>query len=33
MISTAVQLKRPIQPFDAMLYSGSSNNEVIKKLV
>lgn len=33
MICTSVQLKRLVQPFSAMLYSGSSSNEAIKKLV
>lgn len=33
MIGTSVQLKRLVRSFDATLYSGSSSNEVIKKLV
>ena len=33
MISTSVQIKRLVQPFDATLYSGFSSNEVIKKLM
>lgn len=33
MIGTSVQLKRLVQPFNPMFYSGSSTNEAIKKLV